>query len=159
VYVIAAVIGLGTGGIVVMIYAIFPDIPDVDELNTGQRREGIYSSLISLSRKLASAVGLFIVSNAIGLAGYVKPVEEIVDGATRLIDQPQSDGFILMLRLIFALVPLFLVILALYCASRYPLNGEVHERLKRLLARRRSGEQESPEMAAEAADLTRALIG
>jgi oligogalacturonide transporter len=32
VYVFASVVGLGTGGIVVMIYAIFPDIPDVDEL-------------------------------------------------------------------------------------------------------------------------------
>ncbi len=35
VYVFASVVGLGTGGIVVMIYAIFPDIPDVDELPAG----------------------------------------------------------------------------------------------------------------------------
>ena len=41
---------LGTGGMVVMIYAIFPDIPDVDELQSGERREGIYGALISLSR-------------------------------------------------------------------------------------------------------------
>lgn len=35
VYVFAALVGLGTGGIVVMIYAIFPDVPDVDELQSG----------------------------------------------------------------------------------------------------------------------------
>jgi Na+/melibiose symporter-like transporter len=42
IYVFASVVGLGTGGIMVMIYAIFPDIPDVDELGSGERREAIY---------------------------------------------------------------------------------------------------------------------
>ena len=50
VYVFAAVVGLGTGGIVVMIYAIFPDIPDVDELASGERREGIYAALVTFIR-------------------------------------------------------------------------------------------------------------
>ena len=81
VYVFAALIGVGTGGIVVMIYAIFPDIPDVDELESGERREGIFGALISLSRKLSSALAIFAVANVLGLAGYVRPVEVVVDGA------------------------------------------------------------------------------
>ena len=75
IYVFASLVGFGTGGIVVMMYAIFPDIPDVDELVSGQRREGIYSSMVTFMRKMSSALAIFLVSQIIGLAGYVRPVE------------------------------------------------------------------------------------
>ena len=45
-------------------------------------------------RKLSSAAGIFIVANIIGAAGYISPVEQVVDGVTRLVDQPQSDQLI-----------------------------------------------------------------
>ena len=54
----AAVVGVSTGGIVVMIYAIFPDIPDVDELMTGERREGMYGSIFWWVVKLGMAAAL-----------------------------------------------------------------------------------------------------
>ena len=46
-----------------MIYAIFPDIPDVDELVSGERREAIYSALVTFIRKFSSALAIFAVSN------------------------------------------------------------------------------------------------
>ncbi len=158
-YLFAAAVGCGTGGIVVMIYAIFPDIPDVDELHSGERREGIYGALISLCRKFSSALAIFGVSLTIGFAGYVRPVEQTVDGATKLVEQPQSDGFLLVLRTIFVVLPLVLVLLSMFFARKYPLTGEIHARLNRLLARRRAGEPDTPAMQAEAADLQRILIG
>ncbi|MGD2039678.1 MAG: MFS transporter [Anaerolineae bacterium] len=159
VYLFAAVVGLGTGGIVVMIYAIFPDIPDVDELKTGERREGIYGALISLMRKFSSALAIFAVGNALALAGYAEPVEEMVEGASQLIEQPQSTSFVLALRIIFALVPIVLVGLSTFFATRYPLTGTVHQRLNKLLTARRSGVPETDAMRAEAADLERLLVG
>jgi len=159
VYVFAALVGLGVGGIVVMIYAIFPDIPDVDELKTGRRREGVYSSMIAFTRKVSGAVALFLVSNSLAFAGYVLPVEEVVGGVTKLVEQPQSDTFILMLRLIFAFVPIVLVGLGLFVALRYPLSSEVHRRLRRVLSVRRSEEPEDSELQREAEDLSRILIG
>jgi oligogalacturonide transporter len=159
VYVFAALVGLGVGGIVVMIYAIFPDIPDVDELETGRRREGIYSSMIAFTRKLSGAVALFLVSNTLALAGYVVPVEDMVGGVTQLVEQPQSDTFILTLRLIFALVPIVLVGASLFFASRYPLTSKVHRRLCRVLEARRSDGVEQAEMQREAEELRRRLVG
>jgi oligogalacturonide transporter len=159
VYVFAALVGLGVGGIVVMIYAIFPDIPDVDELRTGRRREGVYSSMIAFTRKVSAAVALFLVSNSLALAGYVMPVEQVVQGVTRLVEQPQSETFILMLRLIFAFVPIVLVGLGLFFAFRYPLTSEIHRRLCRVLQVRRSDEPEDPDIEREAEDLSRVLIG
>jgi oligogalacturonide transporter len=159
VYVFAALVGLGVGGIVVMIYAIFPDIPDVDELKTGRRREGVYSSMIAFTRKLSGAVALFLVSNSLALAGYVLPVEQVVEGVTQLVEQPQSETFVLMLRLIFAFVPIVLVGLGLLFAFRYPLTYEVHRRLRRVLEVRRTDEPEGPELHREVEDLSRILIG
>jgi len=141
VYVFASVVGLGTGGIVVMIYAIFPDIPDVDELASGERREGIYAALVTFIRKFSSAVAIFAVSNVIGVAGYVPPIQETIDGATKLTEQPQSGTFLLVLRLIFMLLPIVLLAFALYFASRFPLTPVLHNRLNQYLAAVRKGEQ------------------
>jgi oligogalacturonide transporter len=158
-YVFAATVGIGTGGIVVMIYAIFPDIPDVDELHSGERREGVYGALISLCRKFSSALAIFGVSITIGLAGYVRPVEQTVGGAATLVEQPQSAGFLLVLRAVFVILPIMLVLLSMFFAEKYPLTGEIHERLNRLLARRRAGEPETPAMQVEATELQHILIG
>jgi oligogalacturonide transporter len=158
VYLFATVVGLGTGGIVIMIYAIFPDIPDIDELKSGERREGIYSALFTFTRKLSSAFALFLVSNAIALAGYRPPLEQVVDGATKLIEQPQSSTFLWVLRLVFALVPITLLAVAILFALRFPLTPEVHERLRRVLDVRRSGQPESNEMHQEAEALQKLLI-
>ena len=116
VYVFAAIVGIGTGGIVVMMYAIFPDIPDVGELVSGERREGIYSALVTFMRKLSSALAIFLVSQVLGLSGYIRPVEQVVGGVSQLIEQAQPGSFILALRLIFAFVPPLLVGIALIFA-------------------------------------------
>lgn len=156
IYVFASIVGLGTGGVVVMIYAIFPDIPDVDELHSGERREAIYSALVTFIRKFSSALAIFAVSNVIGWAGYVPPVQETIDGATKLIEQPQSDTFLLVLRLIFMLLPIVLLAFALFFALRFPLTPQLHQRLNVLLAKQRMHE---PVDEAEKAELTNTLVG
>jgi oligogalacturonide transporter len=159
VYILAAVVGFGTGGIVVMMYAIFPDIPDIDELKSGERREGIYAAMITFMRKLSSALAIFMVSTSLDFAGYVQPVEQVIDGVSQLVEQSQSDTFILVLRVIFAVVPILLLVLALYFAYNYPLTPAVHQRLNRLLAARREGKPETEEMRAEAEEIQSLLIG
>jgi oligogalacturonide transporter len=159
IYLLAAVVGLGTGGIVVMIYAIFPDIPDVDELKSGERREGIYSAMFTFMRKLSSALALFLVGFSISRAGYVQPVETIIDGVSQLVEQPQTRTFLTLLRMIFAVLPTVFLAIALAFAFRFPLTPQMHERLRGLLAARRAGEPETEEMHQEADDLTRQLIG
>jgi Na+/melibiose symporter-like transporter len=153
------VVGFGTGGIVVMMYAIFPDIPDIDELKSGERREGIYAAMITFMRKLSSALALFMVSTSLDFAGYVQPVEQVIGGVSQLVEQSQSDTFILVLRIIFAAVPIILLVVALYFAYKYPLTPTVHQRLNQLLAARREGEPETEEMRAEAKELQSLLIG
>lgn len=156
IYVFASIVGLGTGGVVVMIYAIFPDIPDVDELHSGQRREAIYSALVTFIRKFSSALAIFAVSNVIGWAGYIPPIQETIDGATKLIEQPQSDMFLLVLRFMFMVLPIVLLAFALLFALRFPLTPELHRRLNVLLARQRL---DQPVDESEKAHLTKTLVG
>lgn len=156
VYVFAAVVGIGTGGIVVMIYAIFPDIPDVDELRSGERREAMYSALVTFIRKFSSALAIFAVSNVIGWAGYLPPAQETVGGVTRLVEQPQSETFLLALRLLFMLLPVVLLACALFFALRFPLTPELHRRLTVLLTLQRAGQ---PVEEGEQRELTRILLG
>ena len=130
----------------------------MDELRSGERREGVYAALVTLFRKMSSAVAIFAVSMAIEGAGYLPPIEEIAGGATTLVEQTQSDQFVLVLRLIFAILPVVLLAISLYFAWRYPLTPKLHERLNRLLAARRAGEGETAAWKQEAQDLRQLLV-
>lgn len=157
VFVFGCAMGLATGGVVVMIYSIFPDLPDVDELVTGMRREGVYAGLFTFMRKLSAALAIFLISQAISLAGYAPPVSETVDGITRLVQEPQSAEFITVLRAVFAAAPILLLAFCLYFAIRFPLTPAAHARLKEFLERRRAGES-GAELDAEEEFLKKLLV-
>jgi oligogalacturonide transporter len=146
IYLFAAFTGIGTGGVVVTIYSIFADVPDVDELMSGKRREGIYSGLFTFMRKLSSAVGLFLVSSIISAAGY-RP------------GQQQTETFLLVLRLMFVFLPVVLLTLALIFALKYPLTKDLHETLKKILQLKRQNLELSEEFRAQEESLKVKLIG
>jgi Na+/melibiose symporter-like transporter len=151
-YVFVALVGLGSGGVVMMVYAIFPDIPDVDELKSGERREGIYAAMTTFVRKLSSAIAIFTVAQVLEIAGYLPPLEQ----AGQLIEQPQSASFLLALRLAFVLIPVIFISFGIFFASRFPLTVEVYGRLEKILADRRAGKQVD---RAEEQALAERLIG
>ena len=146
IYIFAALVGMGTGGLIIMIYSIFPDMPDIDELYTGERREGLYSGIITFSRKVSSAMAIAGISTAISLAGYQAPIKKTVAELTTMIEQPQSADFMLTLRLVFVCVPSLFLVLCLLNALRYRLTKSSHGELKWLLEQKRS---EIPEAVPE----------
>lgn len=158
-FLFAAAVGIGTSAVIIMIYSIFADVPDIDELESGQRREGIFSGLFTFMRKMSSAVGIFLISNIVAAAGYVPPREEIIDGVKRIIQQPQSQTFIMILRFVFALLPIGLLLLSLFFTLKYPLTKSIHDRLKQILELKRKNEKLSQELRAEELYLKRILLG
>ncbi|MCX6078461.1 MAG: MFS transporter [Chloroflexi bacterium] len=135
-YIFAILVGIGSGGVVIMIYAIFPDIPDVDELRSGERREGTYSALTTFTRKLSSALAVFAVAQVLQLAGYIPPVEQ----AGKLIESVQTPAFINALRLFFVLIPVGFISFGIFFASRFPLTKSIYDRLEIILAAMRKKE-------------------
>lgn len=144
-YVFGGLVGVGTGGIVIMIYSIFADVPDVDELYSGERREGIYSGMFMFMRKLSSALGIFLVSNLIDWAGYLVPI----DG----VQQEQTGEFIMVLRVVFMVVPVVFLVLCVYNATRYAMTPKLHQRLKNFLERRRDADIMTDELSNEETEI------
>lgn len=137
-FVLAALNGIGGAGSIVMIYAMLADLPDADELFSGERREGMYFGTISLLRQVSQALALFLFAQAIALTGYVAPVETLAGGATRLVAQAQPKAFVDALRVFMAVLPSLTVLACVWAALGYRLSPEVHARLVAVLEARRA---------------------
>nr|WP_152601367.1 MFS transporter [Erwinia oleae] len=68
---ISAVAGLGRGGINYVPWNIYTYISDVDEVITGQRREGIFAGIMTLTRKASQAGAVMLVGIMMQLSGFV----------------------------------------------------------------------------------------
>ena len=151
-YIFAILVGIGSGGVVIMIYSIFPDIPDVDELRSGERREGTYSSLTTFTRKLSSALAVFAVAQVLQIAGYIPPMQQ----AGKLVEAVQTPAFINALRLFFVLIPVGFISFGIFFAARFPLTRAVYDRLEIvLIAMRSTGKVDENEKR----DLLKQLVG
>lgn len=129
--VIAAIFaGLGYGAANVIPWAMVADVIEVDELRTGQRREGVYYGYLVFFRKLASAVAAFLAGHLLSAAGYVSSQR-----GSAFVDQP--DSALLVMRLLVGVVPAVMLFLSMVAAWRYPLDRETHLRIRRQLAQRR----------------------
>ncbi len=118
-------------------WSILPDVIDLDELNTGRRREGTFYSFMTLLQKLGLAVGLFLVGAALKASGFIRvlPGEPL---------PPQPDSALRAIRLFMGPVPLVLVICALVLVYFYPLTREAHaEIMLKLAERKRLGRSDS----------------
>jgi sugar (glycoside-pentoside-hexuronide) transporter len=151
-YIFAALVGIGSGGVVIMVYAIFPDIPDVDELRSGERREGTYSALTTFTRKLSSALAVFAVAQVLQIAGYIPPMEQ----AGKLIEATQTPTFINALRLFFVFIPVAFISFGIFFAARFPLTVNLYQRLEKVLVNMRSGADVDKD---EKQELMKKLIG
>ncbi|MDC7233698.1 MAG: MFS transporter [Spirochaetales bacterium] len=128
IYVFGAFFGTAAAGISVMVFAMFPDVPDADELFSGVRREGIYSGIFAFLRKSGSALVMFLIGSGIQMAGYIPP--------TGTVQHAQTQGFLNFLLILFISLPVIFVLIALRACVKYPLTREVHQRLKAALALR-----------------------
>ncbi|WAT01196.1 MFS transporter [Rouxiella chamberiensis] len=68
---ISAIAGLGRGGINYVPWNIYTYIADVDEAITGQRREGIFAGIMTLTRKASQAGAVMLVGILLHLSGFV----------------------------------------------------------------------------------------
>ncbi|MGD9040544.1 MAG: MFS transporter [Desulfobacteraceae bacterium] len=118
--------GIGLGATLAIPSAMQADVIDYDELLSGERREGHYIGLWSITKKLAAALGVGIALPVLGRVGYTPNVE-------------QSEAVLLALRLLYALVPSVCNIVALIIALAYPISRQRHEEIRLAIAERKMG--------------------
>ncbi|MBW2410263.1 MAG: MFS transporter [Deltaproteobacteria bacterium] len=118
--------GIGFGATLAIPSAIQADVIDYDELLTGERREGQYIGLWSISKKLAAALGVGVGLAALGMAGYTPNVE-------------QTEQVRMTLRVLYALVPSICNIVAFLIAMAYPIDSQVHQNIRNAITDRQRG--------------------
>jgi len=135
VMVIAALAGVGFGAVQVLPWSMLPDAIEWDELSTGNRHEGMFYSLVTLFRKMASSLTIPLTLLVLGWTGYVANAP----------DQPAAalNG----IRLMMGPVPAVLLLMGVVFAWFYPLNRKGFEALRAELAKKRS--EPSPMTRAE----------
>jgi GPH family glycoside/pentoside/hexuronide:cation symporter len=118
--------GIGFGATLAIPSAIQADVIDYDELLTGERREGQYVGLWSISKKLAAAAGIGIGLSLLGMAGYVPNAEQT----------PQVQ---MMLRVLYALVPSLCNLLGFVIALWYPMDEKMHAEIRQAIEEKQGG--------------------
>ncbi len=106
-------------------WSILPDVIDLDELNTGKRREGTFYSFMTLLQKVGLAVGLFVVGAALEASGFVEGT----------VTQPESA--LQAIRFFMGPVPLVFVICGVVLIYFYPITREAHTEIMLKLAERK----------------------
>lgn len=95
------------------------EVCDIDELETGLRREGIFSAMFNLGFKVSIALAMMAGGLMVSLSGFTMDLAE------------QDPATLLKLRGGFLLLPLISFAGCLYLNRIYPLNGEMINRMRR----------------------------
>ncbi len=111
----AVVLGIGSGGLILLGVSMLPDTIEYDRLQSGARREGIFTGLWSAVEKGATAVG--------GLAiGLVLDAFGFVESTGAVVAQPESaiTGIVLGA----SVMPAACMLASLPLLLRYPLTRD-----------------------------------
>lgn len=128
-YFLAILAGCGVSVAYLIPWSMIPDVIELDELNTGQRREGIFYGFMVLLQKLGLAIGLFLVGLVLQSAGFISSTSEVAP--------IQPNTALWAIRLVVGPLPMAFLIIACILAYYYPITKSVHEEIRlKLLARK-----------------------
>jgi GPH family glycoside/pentoside/hexuronide:cation symporter len=130
-YVLAVMAGFGVATAYLIPWSMVPDVVELDELQTGQRREGIFYSFMVLLQKIGLALGLFLLGQGLAIAGF----KETVPCQPAPVQPPSA---IAAIQLAIGPLPTLVLLIGLVLAYFYPITKEVHaEILLKLQERKR----------------------
>lgn len=135
-YLGAIMVGFGVSVAYLIPWSMIPDVIELDELNTGQRREGIFYSFMVLLQKLGLALALFLVGQALEFSGFIARIP-----GEAIPIQPESA--LLAIRIAIAPLPTIFLIIGLVLTYFYPITKEVHADI-RLQLQARKEQQAKP---------------
>jgi GPH family glycoside/pentoside/hexuronide:cation symporter len=119
-YVLAVMAGVGVSTAYLVPWSMIPDVIELDELQTGLRREGVFYAFMVLLQKFGLALGLFLVGIALEAAGF----KEAVAGQDILPVQPESA--LLAIRIATGPLPMFFLIGGIILTHFYPITRDIH---------------------------------
>ncbi len=124
-YTLGVIAGIGVATLYMVPFAMLPDVVDLDELNTGLRREGLYFSALVFLQKLGLALALFVSGQVLGWTGYMASAEA------------QPVAALNAIRLLIGPLPALLLAGGLWFCYRYPISRDRHQQILLALEEKR----------------------
>jgi GPH family glycoside/pentoside/hexuronide:cation symporter len=124
---LAVLAGIGIATAYFLPWAMIPDVIELDELKTGQRREGSFYAFAAFFQKLGTGLVIWMFGTILDSRGYITPE----------LGQPlpvQPAAAVEAIRWAMGLVPAVLLLLAIVFAWYYPINRESHRAMREQLA-------------------------
>lgn len=120
------VLGLGTGAIISVLYALVADTVDYGEWNSGVRAEGLNYAVFSFTSKVGLGVGGAIAAYTISIGGYA--------ASARI----QTHSALQSIRIAAGGLPAVLILVATAAMVAYPLTEKAFRTLIADIAQRRT---------------------
>ena len=109
--------------------AMIYDVCELDELVSGQQRQGTMVSLQALSESVSEAVGLFLLGNMLQFAGF--NAEAGV----------QSQSALFWVDNAFTFIPAIFMFISIIMVYKYPITKSKFNEILAMLQKKRTGEQ------------------
>jgi len=120
------VLGLGTGAVIVVLYAMVADTVDYGEWNSGVRAEGLNYAIFSFTSKVGLGVGGAIAAYTISIGGYTAKAPT------------QTHAALQSIRVAAGGLPAALILVATVIMVAYPLTEKAFRALIADIAKRRA---------------------
>jgi glycoside/pentoside/hexuronide:cation symporter, GPH family len=128
-FLLAAMAGIGISVGYLVPWSMIPDVVELDELETGQRREGVFYGFFVFLQKMGLALGLFVSGWVLQLSGYVN--------ATAAVPNPvQPASALLALRALIGPASAVVLLCSFVAVYLYPITKEKHAQMRAELDRR-----------------------
>ncbi|MGB7416188.1 MAG: MFS transporter [Thermosynechococcaceae cyanobacterium] len=129
-YAAGVMAGAGLAVAYLVPWSLLPDVVDLDELNTRERREGVFFGLVVQLQKVAVALAIFMVGKILDGSGF------IAAGADQAAPV-QPDSALWAIRWLIGLVPSVVLLGGWLLAYFYPITRQVHGEILLKLHRQR----------------------
>jgi Na+/melibiose symporter-like transporter len=124
-----ALIGAGSSCLSFVPNTLLPDLPDVDELICGRRREGVSVGLVKMGKQIVAGLSSFVFGLLL-TAFHLNQENASPDQAT--------FGALAAVKIMLCVLPLAASALMLMISRRYNLGGAEHAVIKARIAEKRS---------------------
>jgi glycoside/pentoside/hexuronide:cation symporter, GPH family len=130
-YALCVMAGVGVSTAYLIPASMLPDVIELDELKTGQRREGVFYSFAVFIQKISIGFAIDAMLKSLGWAGYIQPTKNILHPI-------QPDSVLQVIRFFISPLPAIALFIGLILTYFYPITREAHQEILLELEKRKN---------------------
>lgn len=129
----------GIGGLFTLMMSMTADVCDLDELETGERREGVFGAVYWWFVKLGTAIAMLMSGWVLSSIGYgrLEQIRNALQSGEALLNIPEAANIIDMLRMADIIIPSVTALLAIFIMCKYNFSEARSREVRAELEKRR----------------------